>query len=168
MKTLIPCFCLLFIAYLLQSSLFNIIAYAGISVDLILLSTIFFSIIYERYAILYGFCAGLFQDLASGTFLGIHTLSLLIICILIHKVSQLIYKENIFLPLVVSIGATILNYFIIAFLIFLLGYSFNFWLIINNMIIALIYNLAFAYPVYFIISKLNKKLERWIKISEQF
>lgn len=168
MKTLIPCFCLLFIAYLLQSSLFNFIAYDGISVDLVLLLAIFFSIIYDRYAILYGFCAGLFQDLASGTFLGIHTLSLLIICILIHKVSQLIYKENIFLPLVASLGATILNYFIIALLIFLLGYNYNFWLVINNMIIALIYNLIFAYPIYFIINKINNKLQQWIKMSEQF
>lgn len=168
MKTIIPCFLLLFVAYIFQSSIFNIIAYDGISVDLILLLAIFFSIIYDKYAILYGFCAGLFQDLASGTFLGIHTLSLIIICILIHKISQLIYKENIFLPIVVSIFSTILNYFIIALLIFLLGYSYNIWLIINNMIIALIYNLIFAYPVYFIVIKINTKLQYWIKRSEQF
>ena len=66
MKTVTPCFLLIFIAYILQSSVFNIIAYDGISVDLILLLVIFFSIIYDKYAILYGFCAGLFQDLASG------------------------------------------------------------------------------------------------------
>lgn len=168
MKTLIPCFLLLFIAYLLQSSVFNVIAYDGISVDLILLVTIFFSIIYDKHAILYGFCAGLFQDLASGTFLGIHTLSLLLICILIHKISQLIYKENIFLPLIAGVFATCLNYFIIALLIFLLGYSYNIWQIINNAIIALIYNLIFAYPVYFIIMKVDDKLQYWIRRSEQF
>ena len=158
MKTVIPCFLLIFIAYILQSSVFNIIAYDGTSVDLILLLVIFFSIIYDKYAILYGFCAGLFQDLASGTF----------ICILIHKISQLIYKENIFLPIVASVFSTFLNYFIIALFIFLLGYSYNIWLIINNMIIALIYNLVFAYPVYFIVVKIDAKLQYWIKRSEQF
>ena len=168
MKTIIPCFLLIFIAYILQSSVFNIIAYDGISVDLILLLVIFFSIIYDKYAILYGFCAGLFQDLASGSFLGIHTLSLVIICILIHKISQLIYKENIFLPIVASVFSTFLNYFIIALFIFLLGYSYNIWLVINNMIIALIYNLVFAYPVYFIVVKIDAKLQYWIKRSEQF
>ena len=143
MKTVIPCFLLIFISYILQSSVFNIIAYDGISVDL-------------------------FQDLASGTFLGIHTLSLVIICILIHKISQLIYKENIFLPIVASVFSTFLNYFIIALFIFLLGYSYNIWLVINNMIIALIYNLVFAYPVYFIVVKIDAKLQYWIKRSEQF
>ena len=95
---------------------FNIIAYDGISVDLILLLVIFFSIIYDKYAILYGFCAGLFQDLASGTFLGIHTLSLVIICILIHKISQLIYKENIFLPIVASVFSTFFKLFYHCFI----------------------------------------------------
>ena len=55
MKTVTPCFLLIFIAYILQSSVFNIIAYDGISVDLILLLVIFFSIIYDKYANLYGF-----------------------------------------------------------------------------------------------------------------
>lgn len=168
MKTLIPCFILLFIAYIVQSSLLNVIAYQGISVDLILLSTIYFSLLYDKYAILYGFCAGLFYDLASDTFLGIHTLSLLIICILIRKVSQLIYKENIFLPLVAALVATFLNNFIIAFSIFLLGYHYNFWLMVNNTLLALIYNLIFAYPVYIIVNKINNKLVYFIKRSEQF
>lgn len=168
MKTLIPCFLLLFIAYLLQSSILNVIAYDGISVDLILLLVIFFSILYNDYAILYGFCAGLFQDLASGTFLGINTISLLIICILIQNISKFIYKENIFLPLVAAIFATFFNYIIIAILIFLLGYSYNIWAVFNNTLIALIYNLVFAYPLYFIVVKINEKLQRWIKMSEQF
>ena len=76
--------------------------------------------------------------------------------------------KNIFLPIVASVFSTFLNYFIIALFIFLLGYSYNIWLVINNMIIALIYNLVFAYPVYFIVVKIDAKLQYWIKRSEQF
>ena len=61
MKTVIPCFLLIFIAYILQSSVFNIIAYDGISVDLILLLVIFFSIIYDKYAIYMDFVQDYFK-----------------------------------------------------------------------------------------------------------
>ncbi|HIX83458.1 MAG TPA: rod shape-determining protein MreD [Candidatus Megamonas gallistercoris] len=166
MKTLIPWFILLFLAYVLQSAFFNVISYDGITVDLILLITIFLSILYDKYAILYGFCSGLFLDLASGSFLGIHTFTFLILCILINRLTQFIYKENIFLPLVASLVATILNNFMIAVLIFLLGYDYNIWQIFNNIIVALIYNLVFTYPVYFIVIKFNNKLQAFIKSQE--
>ena len=163
MKTLIPWFILLFLAYVLQSAFFNVISYNGITVDLILLITIFLSILYDKYAILYGFCSGLFLDLASGSFLGIHTFTFLILCILINRLAQFIYKENIFLPLVASLVATILNDFMIAVLIFLLGYDYNIWQVFNNIIVTLIYNLIFTYPVYFVVVKVNDKLQAFIK-----
>lgn len=166
MKTLIPWFILLFPAYVLQSAFFNVISYNGITVDLILLITIFLSILYDKYAILYGFCSGLFLDLASGSFLGIHTFTFLILCILINRLAQFIYKENIFLPLVASLVATILNDFMIAVLIFLLGYDYNIWQVFNNIIVTLIYNLIFTYPVYFVVVKVNDKLQAFIKSQE--
>lgn len=166
MKTLIPWFILLFLAYVLQSAFFNVISYNGITVDLILLITIFLSILYDKYAILYGFCSGLFLDLSSGSFLGIHTFTFLILCILINRLAQFIYKENIFLPLVASLVATILNDFMIAVLIFLLGYDYNIWQVFNNIIVTLIYNLIFTYPVYFVVVKVNDKLQAFIKSQE--
>ena len=166
MKTLIPWFILLFLAYVLQSAFFNVISYNGITVDLILLITIFLSILYDKYAILYGFCSGLFLDLASGSFLGIHTFTFLILCILINRLARFIYKENIFLPLVASLVATILNDFMIAVLIFLLGYDYNIWQVFNNIIVTLIYNLIFTYPVYFVVVKVNDKLQAFIKSQE--
>ncbi|WP_304065841.1 rod shape-determining protein MreD [Megamonas hypermegale] len=166
MKTLIPWFILLFLAYVLQSAFFNVISYNGITVDLILLITIFLSILYDKYTILYGFCSGLFLDLASGSFLGIHTFTFLILCILINRLAQFIYKENIFLPLVASLVATILNDFMIAVLIFLLGYDYNIWQVFNNIIVTLIYNLIFTYPVYFVVVKVNDKLQAFIKSQE--
>lgn len=166
MKTLIPWFLLLFVAYVLQSAFFNVISYNGITVDLVLLVTIFLSILYDKYAILYGFCAGLFLDLASGSFLGIHTFTFLILCILINRLTQFIYKENVFLPLVASLLATILNDVMIAVLVFLLGYDYNIWQVFNNIVVTLIYNLIFTYPVYFIVIYLNKKLQYLIKSQE--
>ena len=165
---IIPWFIVIFIAYILQSSLLTAIAYEGICVDLMMLIAVSISIIREQYAILAGFCIGLFHDLASGTFLGIHTFSLLIICFFSSVLSQRIYKENIFLPLATSVSATLLNNFIIALLIFLLGYNYNVWLVVNNALIALIYNLIFAYPVYLFVLKLDSRIDNFIKMSKQF
>ncbi len=167
MKTVMPWIPLVFIIYVIQSSFLPIISYNGISADLIMLSAVSLSIIHEKYAVLYGFCIGLFYDLASGTFLGIHTFSFLVICLICSLLSQRIYKENIFLPLAASVSTTILNHFIIAVLIFLLGYDYNIWLVINKILISLIYNLIFAYPLYLFILKIDSKIEHFIKISKQ-
>ncbi len=168
MKTLLPWFAFIFIAYVFQSSVFNVISYDGISVNLMLLIAVFLSILYDRYAILYGFAVGLFYDLASGSFLGLNAFSLTIICLFTSALSHRFYKENIFLPLVASIAATVCNNFITAILIFLLGYDYSIWQVINNTLIVLIYNLIFAYPVYFIVLKFDNKLQEMIKRSKQF
>lgn len=130
--------------------------------------TVFLSIFYDKYAILFGFYAGLFQDLASGTFLGIYAFSLLIVCIIASKVSERIYKDNIFLPLAASFSATILLNFILAVLIYLLGYTFDIVSIINNVLIELIYNLIFAYPVFFLMNKIDGKFKNFLKKFTQY
>lgn len=163
MKTAFFWLVILFFAYVLQSSICNVISYDDITVNLILLMTVFLSILHDKYAILFGFYAGLFQDLASGTFLGIYAFSLLIICIIASKISERIYKDNIFLPLAASFLATLVHNFILAILIYLLGYTFNWLSIINNALIELIYNLIFAYPVFFAITKIDRKFQDFLK-----
>ena len=167
MRTVIPWFIVLFFAYVLQSALFTAIAYNGITVDLIILIAAFLSVLEDRYAILYGFGAGLFQDLASGTFLGMNAFILMCASIIISLMSHRFYKENIFLPLVMAVFITVLDYLGTAIMVFLLGYDMNIWLVINNMLTALIYNVVFAYPVYFIIVKINDKMQYLIKRYKQ-
>lgn len=168
MKTVFFWLVLLFFAYVLQSSICNVISYNDITVNLILLMTVFLSIIYDKYAILFGFYAGLFQDLASGTFLGIYAFSLLIVCIVASKASERIYKDNIFLPLVASFVATVLLNVMVAVLIYLLGYTFDIVLIINDVLIELIYNLIFAYPVFFLMNKIDCKFNAFLKKFTQY
>ena len=160
-------FVVIFFAYVLQSSLFTAFAYNGISVDLVVLTAAFLSIIYDKYAILYGFGAGLFEDLASGTFLGMNALIMMCVCLLLSILSQRVYKENIFLPLVAAVLATAADYAATTLMIWLLGYELNIWLVINNTLTALIYNLVFAYPVYFTIVKIDKQIQYFIKRYKQ-
>lgn len=165
MRMLIPWYGVLFIAYVLQSSLLTAVAYNGITVDLIVLTAAFLSILYGRQAMLYGFSAGLFQDLASGTFLGMNAFILMCAAVVLSWLSQRFYKENIFLPLAAAVFVTIVDYVMTSLMIVLLGYSLNGWLVVNNMLTALIYNVVFAYPVYFTVIKIDGVLQRLLNSS---
>jgi len=146
--------------YVLQTSLLPMIAYRGISPDLMLLLTVSFAFLRGgRQGGLMGFSVGLLQDLASGTFLGINAFTRMLLGMFFGRFSDRVFKEQFFLPVTASITAIIANYFILALLMVLLGYRFNLVSSLQTMLIPmLIYQLAFAYPVHRLTYELDKKL----------
>ena len=148
------------ILYVLQTSLLPLIAYRGISPDLMLLLTVSFAFLRgTRQGGLMGFSVGLMQDLATGTFLGINAFTHLLIGMACGHFSDRVFKEQFFLPVLASLAATAANYFILALLMVLLGYRFNPVSSVQAMLIPmLIYQLAFAYPVHRLTYALDKQL----------
>ena len=146
--------------YVVQSSLLTLIAYRGIGPDLMLLLTVSYAFLRGmRYGGLMGFATGLLQDLAMGTFLGVHAFSQLLIGMFFGRFSDRVFKEQFFLPVFASVAAIVANYFILALLMVLLGYRFNLVSSLQTMLIPmLIYQLAFAYPVHRFTYELDKKL----------
>ena len=146
--------------YVLQTSLLPMIAYRGISPDLMLLLTVSFAFLRGvRQGGLMGFATGLLQDLASGTFLGINAFTRMLLGMFFGRFSDRVFKEQFFLPVTASITAIIANYFILSLLMVLLGYRFNLVSSLQTMLIPmLIYQLAFAYPVHRFTYELDKKL----------
>ncbi|SDP52706.1 rod shape-determining protein MreD [Selenomonas ruminantium] len=148
------------ILYVLQTSFFPLIAYHGISPDFMLLLTVSYAFLKgTEKGTLMGFLTGLLMDLATGTFLGIHAFTHLIVGNICGRFANRVYKEQFFLPVFASLGVTAFNYFILALLMVLLGYRFN---PISNVQVTLlpmlIYQLAFAYPVHYLTYQLDKKL----------
>ncbi len=148
------------VLYVLQSSFFTLIAYHGISPDFMLLVTVSYAFLRGmEKGTLMGFATGLLTDLATGTFLGIHAFTHLIIGNICGRFANRVYKEQFFLPVFASLGVTAFNYFILALLMVLLGYRFN---PLSNVQVTLlpmlIYQLAFAYPVHYLTYRLDKKL----------
>lgn len=144
--------------YVLQTSFLPLIAYRGISPDLMLLLTVSFAFLHgARYGSLMGFCAGLLDDLATGTFFGINIFSRTIIGFVCGRFSDQVFREQLLLPIFAALMATAVNYFITAAFIFMLGYSFN---ILNHiqtyLPVALYYQLLFAYPVHVLTIKVDK------------
>lgn len=147
--------------FVLQTSLLPLMAYHGVTADLMLLLTVSVAFLRgTRQGAFMGFGAGLMQDLASGTFFGVNTFSRTLLGLIFGKFADRVFKEQFFLPVLASIGATILNYFILALLMVLLGYRFNLESHVQQMLMPmLLYQLAFAYPVHYLAYRMDKHLD---------
>ena len=74
MRTFLYWLALVVTAYVVQTSFLPLIFYRGIGPDLLLLITISFAFLKgRRLGCFMGFLLGLFEDLASGGFLGMNT-----------------------------------------------------------------------------------------------
>ena len=150
------------ILYALQTSLLPLIAYHGVTADLLLLfvtSTAFLK--GARVGALSGFALGLLQDLASGTFLGMNAFTRLVLGFCVGKFSDQVFKEQFFLPVVASLVVTTVNYFILALLMLLLGYRFNLMAHLQYTLLPMLaYQLAFAYPVHRLAYELDKRYRK--------
>lgn len=147
------------VAYILQTSLLNLISFHNVSADLLLLLTISYSLTHGfRRGAFVGFCSGLLQDVASGTFLGFNALSKMVIGFGFGFMLGRVYEKKFILPLLSSILATAVNYLISLLVILMLGYRVNMLhSLYNLLLIPLIYNLCFSYVVHRIVCWLKNK-----------
>ncbi len=150
--------------YVLQTSLLPLLAYHGISANLLLLLTVSFALLRgHQYGVLMGFFAGLMQDLATGTFFGVGILSFMLIGWCSGRMSSRVFKEPFLLPVLASAFAASANYFIWVLLTFLMGYSFQMPEHMQYTLLPMvIYQMLFAYPVH----KMAYDLERWLRYTD--
>ncbi|MCI6159109.1 MAG: rod shape-determining protein MreD [Selenomonadaceae bacterium] len=136
--------------FVLQTSLLPMIAYHGVSADLLLLLVVSFAFLRGvREGALMGFLTGLLQDLATGTFFGVNTFTYLVLGLFFGSFSGRIFKEQFFLPVLCSLPAAAASYFILAVLMVLLGYRFNLTASMQYTLLPMfVYQLVFAYPVH--------------------
>ena len=151
----------LIISLILQSTVFAEINYNGIHADLLLAVVVSSSLLLgKEHGVVIGFFAGLLQDLASGTFVGMNVLSKMLIGYIFGMAEQKVFKEHFLLPLISVSIATIGNSFITATIMLLLGYRFD---LLNNMIYMmfplLVYNLILAFPIHKLIYRIHTLLK---------
>lgn len=148
-------------AYVLQTALLPLLNFNGIGMDLLLLVVVSFSLLKgQRFGILLGFMAGLLQDLASGTFFGMNTLSKMMVGYIFGLASQQVFKEKFFLPVIGAAMATGINYVVLAVLMLLLGYRFNPLYNLENVLLPmLIYNIVAAFPIHLVVCWLCQKMK---------
>ena len=143
----------------LQSSLVPLIGWHEISADLLLVAVVCVSVLRgSQEGVLFGFLAGLLQDLATGTFFGVNIFSKMVIGYGTGAFSRHFVKEQVFLPLLAVVGASVANYFIILMFMMLLGYRFDWMEQVSGLLLPMTaYNAVFAFPVHLWTRKLVER-----------
>lgn len=139
------------VLYVIQSSVLPLLAWHEISADLLLVAVVSVSFLRgSREGIVFGFCAGLLQDLATGTFFGVNVFSKMVIGYGCGASTRHFFKEQYFLPVFSVVAASVANYFIILMFMILLGYRFDWREQLSGLLLPMaVFNAVFAFPVHF-------------------
>ena len=112
--------------FILQTSFFPIFSWNGVSVNLMLVLTVSWSLLYgARRGAFLGFMTGFLQDLTTGMFFGMDVFALTIIGYATGAFSRNVFKDPVFLPAMSTMWATAAHYFLVLVLMLLLGYGFS-------------------------------------------
>lgn len=159
----------IFVCFILQCSVFNNLAFAGIIPNLMIILTSSFGFMRgEEEGLFIGFTCGLLCDVFFGDFLGFFALILMYIGYLNGKFSRIFYPEDIKLPLALIVVSDI-SYGVLCYsLLFLLRGRFNFPYYFTRVILPeALYTIVITMFLYPLILKVNQKLEAKEKRSAQ-
>ena len=152
---------LIILCFLLQSTVFRGLAFAGIVPNLLIILTAAFGFMRgENEGLLIGFFAGLLCDIFFGDVLGFYALIMMYIGFLNGKFNRIFYPEDIKLPLVLIIISDLSYSMTCYVLLFLLQGKFNFPFYFLNVILPeAVYTILVSCVLYPVILKINDKLE---------
>jgi len=110
LKKSFPLVILLFIAFI-QSTILNRIRVHNVQPDLLLLTTVFFTLLQRRKnrinPLIFALSAGLLKDVFSGNILGINASSFVILILVIEAYRQKIYSEHLISYFLVSLFSSL-------------------------------------------------------------
>jgi rod shape-determining protein MreD len=152
---------LILCSFVLQSTVFKAIAFAGIVPNLLVILTSSFGFMRgEKEGLLIGFFCGLLQDIFFGELLGFHALVFMYIGYLNGKFCRIFYPEDIKLPIAL-IAVSDLTYGLIFYiLMFLLRGRFEFTYYFTRVILPeVLYTIIVTMLIYPLIRTINALLE---------
>lgn len=150
------------VCFVLQSSVFKSLAFAGIVPNLMVILTSAFGFMRgEKEGLLIGFFCGLLNDIFFGGFLGFYALLLMYIGYLNGKFCKIFYPEDIKLPIALIVISD-LSYGIICYVLtFMLRGRFQFSYYFTHVILPeALYTILVTLLLYPLMLKVNEKLER--------
>lgn len=155
------------ICFLLQSTVFQELAFASISPNLLIIVTAAFGFMRGRKEGLFvGFFCGLLLDLFFGTFLGVYALLYMFVGYINGIFRRIFYPEEIKLPIFLIAASDLSLNLVIYFIMFVFRSRFEIgYYFVHIMLPELVYTLIVAVVLYFILLKINQKLEKIEKRS---
>lgn len=161
MKRKIVVFLIIIICFLLQSTVFQALAIASISPNLLIVVTSSFGFMRGRTEGMWiGFFCGLLVDIFYGSVIGFYALVYMYIGYINGFFRERFFPDDIKLPIIL-IAASDLSYNLIVYIfLFLFRGRFQFeYFLLNIILPELVYTILITIFLYFIILKINQKLE---------
>lgn len=156
-------FILILLCFILQSTVFRSLAFAGIVPNLMIILTSAFGFMRgENEGLIIGFFCGLLTDIFYGDILGFYALILMYIGYLNGKFNRIFYPEDIKLPIGLIIVSDLSYGMVCYILMFLLKGKFHFLFYLKNIILPeVVYTIVVTCILYPVVLFINEKLERW-------
>lgn len=161
MRRKITLFIIITVCYLLQTTIFSNLSFASISPNLLIIVVSAFGFMRGRKEGLYiGFFGGLLLDIWSGSVLGFYAMLYMYIGYLNGFFRKRFYPEDIKLPMLLIAGSDFSCNLFIYFIMFLFRNRYDFvYYLTNIMLPELVYTMVITIFLYFIILKINQRLE---------
>lgn len=155
-------FILILVCFVLQSTVFRSLDFAGIVPNLLIILTSAFGFMRgENEGLVIGFVCGLLADIFYGNILGFYALILMYIGFLNGKFNRIFYPEDIKLPLGLIVISDLSYGMVCYILMFLLKGKFNFPFYFKDVILPeMVYTMLVTCILYPIVLFINEGLER--------
>lgn len=152
---------LIFVCFILQSSVFPAISFAGIVPNLMIIITASYGFMRgEEAGMLVGFVCGLLTDILFGNILGFYALIYLYIGFVNGKFSRIFYREDIKLPIALIVVSDLTYGLVLYILLFLLRGRLDFIYYFTSVILPeCIYTIIVTIVLYPVILFMNHGLE---------
>lgn len=169
MKRLIVSVLLVIICFLLQSTVFQWLAFGGIVPNLLIVLTASFGFMRgERTGLLMGLCCGLLVDIFFGSVLGLNAMIYMYIGYANGKFNRIFFPDDIKLPLFLILVSDLVYGFFYYVILFLMRGRFHIgYYVVHIILPEAVYTILVTLLLYPLILWLNKKIEVSEKRSER-
>ena len=161
MKRKIVIAIIIIICFVLQSTMFKALSIASISPNLLIIVTSSFGFMRgKKEGLLVGFFSGFLIDLFYGGMLGFYAMIYMYLGYINGLFHKIFFPEDIKLPMILITASDFVCSLLVYFFQFLLRRRFAFdYYMIHIIIPELVYTIVITVFLYFILLKINQKLE---------
>lgn len=158
-------FIVISICFVLQTTVFQTLSFANIAPNLMIIVVSSIGLMRGRKEGMYvGFISGLLVDIFCGFYLGIYALLYMYVGYVNGFFRKRFYPEDIKQPLLLVSASNVISNIIIYIVLFLTRNRYDFGYYLLNVIIPeWVYTMVVTLFLYFILLKINQKLESYEK-----
>lgn len=167
MRRKITLFFIIFICFLLQTTVFQALSFAGISPNLLIVVTAAFGFMRGRKEGMWiGFFCGLLLDIFYGSMVGFYALVYMYTGYINGFFRKRFYPDDIKLPMILITASDLACNLVVYLFLFLMRGKFQIGYYFMRIILPeLVYTILVTVFLYFVILKINQKLEQIEKRS---